>query len=452
MGNGFLLLWNKTIKRAMLCALCVLPVAVIFTGCNYDTITLISDKFTFSVGDEPSTDVSDYVRASKKVLEQMELDLSDVDYNTIGEYEASVTYNETVKKFTVQISDMTAPEIILKSNEFYFEEPGGLNIQDVVKSVTDDSEFEYGFSDDMTKSDKNKNITESVSLAANGDYRFEVIAKDIYDNYSVEEFVVHVVNKGEIPIGALEITDYSPYMNTEKGPEISSYGDYSSEPITFGVGNDTDDKNRPLLGYYTNLVGQLAVDFIQPESSFVWLTFNEVSENGNTGKILDTLKAKNVKAVFFVTLSYMKKNPGLIERMINEGHVLGNYTASCANISELSPKELTSELNLLYNYAYETYGYEMYLFRAPSGYFSEQSIAVAQNLGYRTVFWSFAYADWDANNQPDVKNALQNALNKVHGGAIYLLSGASSTNQKMLSDMIDGIRAKGFEFGVYQKN
>lgn len=445
-------MYNKIIKRIIVLALCILPVTAIFTGCNYDTITLISDKFTISVGDEPSNDVSDYVRASKKIIENMKLDLSNVDYNTIGEYEASVTYNDTVRKFTVQVSDLASPEIVLKNKEFYFENPGTLHIQDVVESVTDDSEFEYGFSDDMTKSDKNKNISESVLLAGNGDYRFEVLAKDLYDNYAVEEFVVHVVNEGEIPIGALEITDYSPYMNTAKGPEISSYSDFSSEAITFGVGNDTDEKNRPQLGYYTNLVGDLEVDFMQPESSFVWLTFNEVSENGNTGKILDTLKEKNVKAVFFVTLSYMKKNPELIEKMINEGHVLGNYTASCANISELSPKELTSELNLLYNYAYETYGYEMYLFRAPSGYFSEQSIAVAQNLGYRTVFWSFAYADWDAQNQPDVKNALQNALNKVHGGAIYLLSGASSTNQKMLSDMIDGIRAKGFEFGVYQKN
>ena len=121
-------------------------------------------------------------------------------------------------------------------------------------------------------------------------------------------------------------------------------------------------------------------------------------------------------------------------------------------VRELSVKDLTNELDTLYNYVYQTYGYEMYLFRTPSGNFSERALAVAQSKGYRTVFWSFNYVDWNTAAQPDVATSLENALNRAHGGAIYLLSGSSTTNQKMLPDMIDGIRAKGFEFAVYQKN
>ena len=166
----------------------------------------------------------------------------------------------------------------------------------------------------------------------------------------------------------------------------------------------------------------------------------------------DTLKEKNVKAVFFITLSYAKNNPTLVKRMIDEGHVLGNYTANCAKVPELSVKDLTNELDSLYNYVYQTYGYEMYLFRTPSGNFSERALAVAQSKGYRTVFWSFNYVDWNAAAQPDVATSLENAVNKAHGGAIYLLSGSSTTNQQMLPDMIDGIRAKGYEFAVYHKN
>ena len=136
--------------------------------------------------------------------------------------------------------------------------------------------------------------------------------------------------------------------------------------------------------------------------------------------------------------------------MIDEGHVIGNYTASGKEVGDLSLNQLTSELDTLYNFVYDTFEYEMYLFRAPSGYFNEQTLAAAQKLGYRTVFWSFAYADWDSQMTP--KQALTNALSRAHGGAIYSLSASSSLNQKMLADWIDGIRAKGFEFAYYQKN
>ena len=86
----------------------------------------------------------------------------------------------------------------------------------------------------------------------------------------------------------------------------------------------------------------------------------------------------------------------------------------------------------------------MNLFRFPEGSFSEQSLAIVNALGYMPVFWSFAYKDWDVNNQPDVSESLTNALNKAHGGAIYLLHAESETNTKMLPDLIDGLRAKGY--------
>ena len=214
---------------------------------------------------------------------------------------------------------------------------------------------------------------------------------------------------------------------------------------------ETDsENNRPQIGYYTNLYDKYRVDFIEPQSSYIWLTFNEIGENGRTVKILDTLKEKGVKAVFFVTLSYVKDNEALVHRMIDEGHVIGNYTASGKEVGDLSLNQLTSELDTLYNYVYETFGYEMYLFRPPSGYFNEQTLAAAQKSGYRTVFWSYAYADWDS--QMTTRQALSKALARAHGGAIYSLSASSSLNQKMLADLIDGIRDKGFEFAFYQKN
>ena len=294
-------------------------------------------------------------------------------------------------------------------------------------------------------------MLETLTFEEIGNYTCEVIAKDAFGNISVEDFIIHITDKGEISQISQQ-NFYGQFMNSNKGVSITDINSISNEGIYFGVGNSADSDNRPNLAYYEIQYNKYRVDFIQPKSRYVWLTFNEILEYNNTGTILDILKEKDVSAVFFVTLEYAKKNPKLIKRMIDEGHVIGNYTANCVNVPELSVNSLTTELNLLYNYLYETYGYETYLFRTPSGYFSEQALALAQSLGYRTVFWSFAYADWDANNQPDVAASLENALNKVHPGEIFLLSGSSTTNKDMLSDLIDGVREKNLEFAIYQKN
>ncbi|MCM1307147.1 MAG: polysaccharide deacetylase family protein [Butyrivibrio sp.] len=421
-------------------------------GCGEYTINLISDEVVINVGGEVSKDIGDYVRASKQLISEMTLDVSSVNPYIIGSYTASVTHGDNVRKFTIRVADIEAPSIELKSDKIYFELQGVLRLEDVVESVTDISECEYGFSDDMTKADRDKAMRQSISYDKEGEYTAEIIARDEYGNISVKEIGVFVVNEGKAPEDVNVVTDYSRYMNTEGGAEITDLADYGTAGVYYGVGNTVEPgTGRPVIDYYTNAYGKFRVDFIQPDSRYIWLTFNEIQENGNTTSILNTLAKKDVKAVFFVTLNYVKNNPELVQRMLDEGHVIGSYTANCSNIPDLTSKELTSELDTLYNYVYTAYGYEMYLFRAPSGYFSEQSLAVAQSLGYRTVFWSFAYADWDISNQPDVGEALSNAVERAHGGAVYQLSGASSANREMLSDMIDGIRARGYEFAEYQK-
>lgn len=434
------------------CAVFVCVMGAVCAGCGEYTINLISDNVIINVGEKVSTDIADYVRASKQLMSEMTLDVSKVNTAVIGRYKATVTHGENVKEFTVEVADIEAPKIELKADRIYLDGGGVLGIDDVVENITDISDYEYGFSDDMTKSDSSKKIGQSIRFDSEGEYTAEVIAKDKYGNISVCEVEVCVIEEGEAPIDVPVVTDFSKYMNTNEGVDVTDISIYGTTGVYYGVGTNVDpDTNRPLVDYYVNNYGSFKADFIQPDSRYIWLTFNEIQENGNTKAILDTLAKKEVKAVFFVTLNYVRNNPELVQRMVDEGHVIGNYTANCANVPDLSSDELTNELDTLYNYVHDMYGYEMYLFRAPSGYFSEQSMAVAQSLGYRTVFWSFAYADWDISNQPDVAQSLNNAVDKAHGGAIYQLSGASVTNREMLADMIDLIRAKGYEFAEYQQ-
>lgn len=464
-------------KKYILLFITTMIMTIMFSACDSIAINIEKDVFVVPVGEDISTDPGDYVRASKDMLSQMTVDLSQVNKDVIGTYSATIHYGEVSKHFYIEVADIYAPEILLRDTEINVGLAQKLNIEDVLENIIDFSDCEYGFSDDIKLADKDKKILTDKVFGTIGKHVVEVIARDVYGNCSVEEIVVNVSeyvaevpDTPEIP-DTPEVPDtpdtpdtpevpdtpennkYAEFMNPGKGVALGNLEDYNSDAVSFGIGTAVDSKtNRPVVNYYTDKYGKYAVDFIQPHSKYVWLTFNEITEYGTTTKILDTLKEKNVKAVFFITLSYAKNNPALVRRMVEEGHELGNYTASCAKVPELSVKDLTNELDTLYNYVYQTYGYKMYLFRTPSGNFSERALAVAQSKGYRTVFWSFNYVDWNLAAQPDVAKSLENAVNRAHGGAIYLLSGSSTTNQKMLGDMIDGIRAKGYEFAEYHKN
>lgn len=174
------------------------------------------------------------------------------------------------------------------------------------------------------------------------------------------------------------------------------------------------------------------------------LTFDQGYENGYTAQILDTLKEKNVKAIFFLTGDYAKCEKELVQRMIDEGHCLGNHGMTHAKLPALDEKGIEEEIMSLHEYVLNEYGYEMQYFRPPCGEFSEESLAVTQKLGYQTLFWSFAYVDWNVDAQPDPSTSSQKIVSSAHDGAIYLLHSVSKTNADILGDVIDQLRAEGF--------
>lgn len=216
---------------------------------------------------------------------------------------------------------------------------------------------------------------------------------------------------------------------------------------------DRDSDNRPngciqFQNRYTNY----SADFLGENTPIIYLTFDEGYENGYTGQILDILKEKNVSAVFFVTMPYVKENPDLIQRMIDEGHIVGNHSVTHpeSGFPSLSLQKQAAEIVELHNYILENFHYNMKLFRYPKGMFSEQSLALLQKMGYRSIFWSFAYRDWVTTDQPSQQEGLNKTIDQLHPGAIYLLHAVSSTNTSILPQFIDKIRESGYEFGIYQ--
>ena len=185
----------------------------------------------------------------------------------------------------------------------------------------------------------------------------------------------------------------------------------------------------------------------------LYLTFDAGYENGCTAKILDTLKEKQVPAAFFLVGNYIRQSPDLVRRMVAEGHTVGNHTMHHYDMSRLSDKaafskELT-DLEALYK---ETVGQELpKYYRPPQGIYSEENLKMAQELGYKTLFWSLAYVDWNNDAQPTREAAFAKLLPRTHNGAVVLLHSTSKTNAEILGELIDKWKEAGYRFGTLEE-
>lgn len=224
----------------------------------------------------------------------------------------------------------------------------------------------------------------------------------------------------------------------------------SNQTVGWGQGTQRNQRNQPqgaLDGQ--EKYGDLGGYFIFPEADdTVYLTFDLGYENGHTADILDALKEKGVHGTFFVTMDYVKSAPELVQRIIDEGHVLGNHSVHHPSMPACSEQEARDEVMGLHDYVKENFGgYEMTLFRFPRGEFSEKTLVLLRDLGYASVFWSYAYVDWNVDDQPDVAASLQKLTDAAHPGAIYLLHTVSATNAALMGDLVDNLTAAGYTVG-----
>lgn len=178
----------------------------------------------------------------------------------------------------------------------------------------------------------------------------------------------------------------------------------------------------------------------------IYLTFDEGYEAGYTEKILNTLKENDIKATFFITAHYLNTASDLVERMINEGHIVGNHTCSHPSLPSISDEKIEQELMKLHQVVYEKFNYEMKFMRPPKGEFNERTLKKTESLGYKTVMWSFAYFDWDEKKQPEVEESKKMIINNLHCGEIMLLHPNSKTNSEVLDSVIKEAKNQGYEF------
>ena len=203
----------------------------------------------------------------------------------------------------------------------------------------------------------------------------------------------------------------------------------------------------PEFGYLTEHGGYYVDRSATDGDKRIYLTFDAGYENGNIEKILDVLAEKDAHGAFFILENMVERESDLVLRMKNEGHTVANHSATHPDMTKLSETEFCAELDRMDQCYCELTGEPIALFyRPPEGKLSPESVGIAERMGYKTVMWSFAYADWDNNDQPDPRRSVQKILDNTHNGMIILLHPTSATNAAILGELIDSWRDMGYRF------
>lgn len=242
------------------------------------------------------------------------------------------------------------------------------------------------------------------------------------------------------------INEYKIALNTTQDIDI---GKLSTATKGWGTSPRTDGSIPNYPKAISELLAKFSGYYVGDTSKKVlYITFDEGYENGYSSKILDILKENDVKAAFFVTVPYINSNPDLIKRMVAEGHLVCNHSTHHKSMPIFKEKtEFENELKGAEEAYEKVTGSKMpKFFRPPMGEYSELSLYYTSAMGYKSIFWSFAYVDFSTKKQPSIENAKKVILERTHNGAIYLLHAVSKTNTEVLDSVIKEWRNRGYEF------
>lgn len=248
--------------------------------------------------------------------------------------------------------------------------------------------------------------------------------------------------KPEQPSGEGSTTTTAPAATAPATKSYSWYFTRNSQHQTPFVNQDI-----------SNLLSAHGAFYVLPNNnSRIYLTFDAGYEQGYTARILDTLKANGVHAAFFITGQYLRTQPDLAKRMKAEGNLVCNHTVNHPDCAKISSDSLKKEIKSLEEQYLQVTGQEMdrYL-RPPMGNYSESSLKTTQELGYKTVFWSMAFNDWDPSNQPGADYSYNHVINNIHPGAVILLHAVSQSDTEALDRIIKDLQSQGYVFATFNQ-
>lgn len=341
---------------------------------------------------------------------------NNIKNNKVGKYK--VTYkNFLFKKYrTVEIVDEVKPVITLIDdnvtillNEEY-KEPGYKAQDEYDGDLTDKVEIISGL--------KNNQV---------GTYKITYKVTDSSKNTTKLSRVVNVVN-------TLYKDEYETIDNNMTGWYTSNRQD-GSRPRESEIKKYKDQN----------------VYFLGPDKKVIYLTFDEGGNKTYVKEIVDILNKHNIDATFFFSRNYISNNPDLMKKIINSGHSIGNHTVNHLSMPSLATKDkfdsYYSELKETEIAFMQATGKPMEkLFRYPMGEYSNRTMNIMKSMGYKSIFWSVAYKDWDADYNKEY--SLNNMKKQLHNGAIYLIHPKCKGNYEALEDFINYATDLGYKFDL----
>lgn len=233
-----------------------------------------------------------------------------------------------------------------------------------------------------------------------------------------------------------------PAENTAGPPS-----DLSNKKIGWGLKRNNNHQQPEMPSYIKSTLAKYGAYWIgSPAGKVLYLTFDEGYENGYTPRILDILKENGIKAAFFVSGSYLKSQPDLVRRMVNEGHIVGNHTDTHPSLPDVSDARIKQELLAVEQDFEKITGQKgMKYLRPPMGEYSERTLSITRDMGYHNIFWSLALVDW-VPLPGGPQESYDSVMSNLHNGALILLHAVSKDNTEALDRILKDARAQGYSF------
>lgn len=177
---------------------------------------------------------------------------------------------------------------------------------------------------------------------------------------------------------------------------------------------------------------------------YISITFDDGPEPRNTPRLLDMLKARNIKATFFVVGNRTGTWPAVTRRIVAEGHEIANHTWSHRLLSSLGDSAVREELSRCHDAIVKLTGAAPRMYRPPGGAITQrQKEWIMSEFGYPTIMWTVDPQDW---RRPGPAVVTSRILANTRPGAIILVHDLHAQSVDAMPATLDGLLARGYRF------
>lgn len=196
-----------------------------------------------------------------------------------------------------------------------------------------------------------------------------------------------------------------------------------------------------LMFVQSNQQRLVPIYFVETPEKIVAISFDASWGAERTPRILEILREHDLKTTFFLTGIWIDDYPEWVKKIWEEGHEIGNHTATHPHLNQLSPEQIREELKTVEDKIFQLTGQRTVLFRPPFGEYNNTVISTIEGMGYKVIQWSIDSLDWKNLNKEAIYDRV---TENAHNGAIILFHNDGYHTPEALPSIIDFFHNKGY--------